>query len=181
MTSPAPLSIAVLGIGRMGLPMARRLCQAGHEVHVWNRTRAKADVLVADGATVYDSAVEAARQADITLSLLENGPAVAQVLFDLGVAEALRAGSLFIDMASIQPAEARHHAEQLGERGVAVLDAPVSGGTVGAESGTLAETLIEIEQDVQSSISYSGGKKLMDIRKVNYVILGGENASEHLM
>ena len=133
-----PLSIAVLGIGRMGLPMARRLCQAGHTVHAWNRTPAKAEVLAADGATVHASAADAARQADITLSLLENGPAVAQVLFDAGVAEALRAGSLFIDMASIQPAEARDHARRLGERSVAVLDAPVSGGTVGAEAGTLA-------------------------------------------
>ena len=133
-----PLSIAVLGIGRMGLPMARRLCQAGHTVHAWNRTRAKAEVLAADGATVHGSAADAARQADITISLLENGQAVAQVLFDAGVAEALRAGSLFIDMASIQPAEARDHARRLGERSVAVLDAPVSGGTVGAEAGTLA-------------------------------------------
>ena len=134
----APLSIAVLGIGRMGLPVARRLCQAGHMVHVWNRTRAKAEVLAADGATVHGNAADAARQTDITISLLENGPAVSQVLFDAGVADALRAGSLFIDMASIQPAEARDHAEQLGARGVAVLDAPVSGGTVGAEAGTLA-------------------------------------------
>ena len=138
MTSPAPLSVAVLGIGRMGLPMARRLCQAGYTVHVWNRTRAKAEVLAEDGATVHEQAADAARHADITISLLENGPAVAQVLFDAGVADALRAGSLFIDMASIQPAEARDHARRLGERGVAVLDAPVSGGTVGAEAGSLA-------------------------------------------
>ena len=75
-----PLSIAVLGIGRMGLPMARRLCQAGHTVHVWNRTRAKAEALATDGATVHDNAADAAGQADTTLSLLENGPAVAQVL-----------------------------------------------------------------------------------------------------
>ena len=133
-----PLSICVLGTGRMGLPMARRLCQAGHTVHVWNRTRAKAEVLTADGATVHGSAADAARQADVLLSLLENGPAVAQVLFGAGVAGALRPGSLFIDMASIQPAEAREHAQRLGVRGVAVLDAPVSGGTVGAEAGTLA-------------------------------------------
>ena len=133
-----PLSIAVLGIGRMGLPMARRLCKAGHTVHVWNRTRAKAKALAAEGATVHDQAAAAAGKADITLSLLENGPAVAQVLFEAGVADALCAGSLFIDMASIQPAEAREHARRLGERGVAVLDAPVSGGTVGAEAGTLA-------------------------------------------
>ena len=148
-----PLSIAVLGIGRMGLPMARRLCQAGHTVHVWNRTRAKAEALAADGAVVHGNAADAAHQADITLSLLENGPAVAQVLFGAGVAEALRPGSLFIDMASIQPAEAREHAKRLDERGVAVLDAPVSGGTVGAEAGTLAIMVGGVASDFERAQS----------------------------
>lgn len=81
---------------------------------------------------------EAVQGADIVISLLENGPVVGQVLFDLGAARAMRKGSLFIDMASIQPSEARDHAARLGELGVAHLDAPVSGGTVGAEAGTLA-------------------------------------------
>lgn len=138
MTAPSPLPIAVLGIGMMGLPMARRLCEAGHQVHVWNRTRAKAEALAAAGATVHGQAADAVRQADVTISLLENGPVVADVLFAQGAARALRKGSLFIDMASIQPREARDHAARLGELGVAHLDAPVSGGTVGAEAGTLA-------------------------------------------
>lgn len=133
-----PLKIAVLGIGMMGLPMARRLCQAGHEVHAWNRTHARAQPLAADGARLHDSATAAVATADITLSLLENGPAVEDVLFAQGVAAAMLPGSLFIDMASIQPSEARDHAARLGERGVAHVDAPVSGGTVGAEAGTLA-------------------------------------------
>jgi len=133
-----PLRIAMLGTGMMGLPMARRLCRAGHQVHAWNRTRAKAEPLAADGARVHGHAADAVREADIAISLLENGGAVGQVLFELGVAEALAPGALFIDMASIQPAEARAHAARLGERGVAHLDAPVSGGTVGAEAGTLA-------------------------------------------
>ena len=137
--TPAPaLHIAVLGTGMMGLPIARRLCQAGHQVHVWNRTRAKAEPLASAGATVHDHPSEAVRQADITLSLLESGPVVAQVLFDLGTAQALRPGSLYVEMASIQPSEARDHAARLSEMGVAHLDAPVSGGTVGAEAGTLA-------------------------------------------
>lgn len=134
----SPLHIAVLGTGMMGLPMARRLCVAGHQVHVWNRTRAKAEPLAAHGAAVHDQPADAVRHADIVLSLLENGPVVAQVLFDLGTAQALRSGSLFIDMASIQPREARAHATRLGTLGVACLDAPVSGGTVGAQAGTLA-------------------------------------------
>ncbi|QNP61045.1 NAD(P)-dependent oxidoreductase [Paenacidovorax monticola] len=133
-----PLRIAVLGTGMMGLPMARRLCQAGHQVHAWNRTPAKAEPLAADGARVHAQAADAARQADIVISLLENGGVVAQVLFEQGVAQAMAPGALFIDMASIQPSEARDHAARLGERGIAHLDAPVSGGTVGAEAGTLA-------------------------------------------
>jgi 2-hydroxy-3-oxopropionate reductase len=135
---PTPLKIAVLGIGMMGLPIARRLCLAGHEVHVWNRTRARAQALAADGAQVHASAAQAVAGADIAISLLENGSAVEDVLFAQGVAAAMRDASLFIDMASIQPSEARDHAARLGERGIAHLDAPVSGGTVGAQGGTLA-------------------------------------------
>ena len=138
-TLSKPLCIAVLGTGMMGLPMARRLCAAGHQLHVWNRTRAKAEPLAAAGAVLHTQAADAVAHADITLSLLENGPVVAQVLFAQGgAAQAMRAGSLFIDMASIQPREAREHADQLQALGVACLDAPVSGGTVGAEAGSLA-------------------------------------------
>lgn len=132
------MKLAVLGTGAMGLPMARRLCEAGHEVHVWNRTRARAEALVAAGASVHDTPVGAAGAADIVISLLENGPVVASVLFEQGAAGAMRPGSLFIDMASIKPAEACAHAARLAEVGVQALDAPVSGGTVGAETGTLA-------------------------------------------
>lgn len=132
------LKIAVLGTGMMGLPMARRLARAGHEIHAWNRTRAKAEPLAADGATVHDSAADAVRGVDFAVSLLENGAIVGDVLFNLGVAEAMPRGSLFIDMASIQPREAREHAARLQALGVQHLDAPVSGGTLGAEAGTLA-------------------------------------------
>ena len=138
MTTTSPLRIAVLGIGLMGLPMARRLCEAGHQVHVWNRTRAKAEPLASAGAQVHDDAADAVRHADFVVSLLENGPVVHRVLFELGAAQAMRKGALFIDMASIQPREARDHAARLDEMGLAHLDAPVSGGTVGAEQGTLA-------------------------------------------
>lgn len=138
MSRTSPLHIAVLGTGMMGLPMARRLCEAGHKVHAWNRTSAKAAPLAAVGATVHAHAADAVRNADFTLSLLESGPVVAQVLFAPGMAEAWRKGSMVIDMASIQPSEARDHAARLLDLDVAHLDAPVSGGTVGAEAGTLA-------------------------------------------
>ena len=133
-----PLRIAVLGIGMMGLPMARRLSEAGHKVHAWNRTGAKAEPLARYGVTLNASPADAVRDADVVLSLLENGPVVGHVLFDLDTAKTMRKDALFIDMASIQPSEARDHAARLGELGVSHLDAPVSGGTVGAEAGSLA-------------------------------------------
>lgn len=132
------MKLSILGTGHMGLPMARRLLDAGHELHAWNRTRSKAEPLAAHGATVHASAGEAAAAGDIVISMLENGPIVASVLFEQGAAAAMRPGTLFVDMASIKPAEARAHAERLASRNVSHLDAPVSGGTVGAEAGTLA-------------------------------------------
>ena len=132
------LKIAVLGIGRMGAPMAQRLCAAGFAVQVWNRSPDKAQALTAHGATAHAQVQDAVREADLVISLLESGPIVAHVLFELGAAAAMQPGSLMIDMASIKPAEARDHAARLIALGVAHLDAPVSGGTVAAEAGTLA-------------------------------------------
>jgi 3-hydroxyisobutyrate dehydrogenase-like beta-hydroxyacid dehydrogenase len=129
--------IAFLGIGSMGHPMARRLCEAGHHPQVWNRTPAKADALAELGATAHRSASAAVLGADIVISMLENGSVVEDVLFGQGVASAMKPGALFIDMASIKPREARDHAARLGALGIAHLDAPVSGGTGGADEGTL--------------------------------------------
>jgi 3-hydroxyisobutyrate dehydrogenase-like beta-hydroxyacid dehydrogenase len=137
-TSPSALTIAVLGIGMMGFPMARRLCEAGHRVCAWNRSRAKAERLQPFGATVCDSPAQAVAQADAVICLLEDGASVESVLFDQGAAEGLRPGTLVIDMSSIQPRQARDHAARLAALGVHHLDAPVSGGTVGAETGSLA-------------------------------------------
>ena len=136
-SAPHP-TVAVLGIGRMGLPMATRLCQAGLNVHVWNRNTAKAEPLAALGATVHVQAADAARAADIVISMLENGAVVQEVLFGLGTAQAMKPGALVVDMASIKPAEARDHSARLQALGLRHVDAPVSGGTVAAEAGTLA-------------------------------------------
>jgi 3-hydroxyisobutyrate dehydrogenase-like beta-hydroxyacid dehydrogenase len=129
--------ITVLGIGAMGFPMARRLCEAGHVVHVWNRSRDKAERLAALGGIIHDNPASATSVADVVVSMLETGPVVEDVLFNQGAAKAMARGTLFIDMASIQPREARDHAARLGDFGVSHLDAPVSGGTGGAEAGTL--------------------------------------------
>lgn len=133
-----PAQVAVLGIGMMGFPMARRLCEAGCAVSVWNRSRTKAERLLPFGARVADTPAQAVAQADIVITLLENGGVVEDVLFAQGAAQALRPGTLVVDMSSIQPRQAREHAARLLAQGVHHLDAPVSGGTVGAEQGTLA-------------------------------------------
>ena len=129
--------IAFLGTGSMGLPMARRLCEAGHALQVWNRTPAKADSLVALGAVLHPQAATAVKDADIVVGMLENGAVVEDVLFAQDAAAAMKPGALFIDMASIKPREARDHAARLGAMGVGHIDAPVSGGTGGADQGTL--------------------------------------------
>ena len=136
--------IALLGCGLMGQPMARRLLQAGHTLTVWNRTRSKAEALAHDGAQVADTPAMAVAQADIVVTMLDNGEVVREVVFApsgpgaLSAADAMRPGCLFIDMGSILPAQAQAHARDLAPRGLRVLDAPVSGGTLGAQAGTLA-------------------------------------------
>jgi 2-hydroxy-3-oxopropionate reductase len=131
-------AVAFLGIGLMGSRQAKRLLDAGIPLVVWNRSREKSDALAPFGARVVDTAAEAVREADVVILMLENGRIVTDVLFSQGVADSLRPGGILVDMSSIKPAEAQDHARRLAERGVQHIDAPVSGGTVGAEQGTLA-------------------------------------------
>lgn len=130
--------IAFLGTGLMGSPMARNLLAKGFPITAWNRTREKAEALVPLGATVAASASDAVAGADVVITMLENGPICEAVIFGSGAAEAMRPGAILVDMSSIKPAEAQDHALRLARRGVKHLDAPVSGGTVGAEAATLA-------------------------------------------
>ena len=130
--------IAFLGIGLMGAPMASNLLKAGFPVTVWNRTPGKAETLRAAGADVSSSAADAVRDADIVITMLTNGPAVEEVLFGAPkVIAAIRKGALVLDMSSIPPATARDHARRLAALGIPHLDAPVSGGTGGAQNGKL--------------------------------------------
>lgn len=125
----------------MGAPMARRLMAAGFSVTIWNRSRTKAEALQSAGAVVADTPAQAVMSAAIVITMLEDGKVVEEVLFGQGTlsaAEGLKPGSLVIDMSSILPEQARNHARRLAALGVASLDAPVSGGTLGAEAGTLA-------------------------------------------
>ena len=127
-------SIAFLGIGLMGKPMADRLVAAGHALTVWNRTREKAAAV--SGAQVCDTPAAAVAQADIVITMLEAGPIVAQVIAQCS--GAMRPGTLVIDMSSTKQSEAQAMQLQLAGHGLRFLDAPVSGGVVGAQAGTLA-------------------------------------------
>ena len=132
------VKIVFLGTGLMGAPMVRRLLGAGFPVTVWNRASEKAQALAADGAVVATDPVQAVIGADVVFTMLSDGHAVANVLFEQGVAGALASGAVVIDASSIAPAMARDHAARLAELGIAHVDSPVSGGVVGAQAGTLA-------------------------------------------
>jgi len=132
------ITVAVLGTGLMGAPMARNILKAGFPTTVWNRSRAKAEALEADGAQVADTAAAAVVGADFVITMLSDGPAVADLLFTQGVAAAMKPGAAVIDMSSIKPAEASDHAAKLAAMGLGHIDAPVSGGTRGAAGATLA-------------------------------------------
>ena len=128
--------VTLLGTGLMGLPMARNLAAAGVPMTVWNRTAAKAAPLEAQGARVAHTLADAVGGADIVISMLSDGPTVLAVIDD--VAAVLGDGALWIDMSSTKPEEARAQAAALAKVGVSHLDAPVSGGTKGAEAASLA-------------------------------------------
>lgn len=130
-------NIAFLGTGLMGAPMARCLLKADHQVAVWNRSAAKARALESDGAVVFASAAEAVANADFVITMLSDGAAVTEVLFGGGT-NAMKPGATVIDMSSVAPSTARDHCKRLDRLGFAHLDAPVSGGTAGAERGDLA-------------------------------------------
>jgi 3-hydroxyisobutyrate dehydrogenase len=129
------MQIAWIGTGIMGAPMARRLLRAGHRVTVFNRTRARAQALTADGATLADDPAGAVRGAEVVFTMVPDTPDVEQVMDR--IAPALEAGRIVIDMSTVAPAGVRRIAERLDERKVAFLDAPVSGGEPGAIEGTL--------------------------------------------
>jgi len=123
----------------MGKPMARNLLRAGYPVTVHNRSRPPVDELVAEGAADGGSPRGVAEQSEVVITMLPDTPDVEQVTFGpQGLVEGLRPGSVLVDMSTISPVATRAIAARLRERGVEMLDAPVSGGQRGAEEGTLS-------------------------------------------
>ena len=134
---PSP-RIAFLGTGLMGAPMCQNLLSADLPLTEWNRSQAKTEPLAKRGAEIADSPQSAVADADVVITMLSDGTAVADIMFNQGVAEAIRESATRIDMSSIGADEAIEHAKRHVKRGVRYLDAPVSGGTKGAAAGELA-------------------------------------------
>lgn len=133
------MKIGFIGLGTMGAPMAQRLLQAGHELVVHNRTREREEALASAGARRAATPREAARDAELVITMVSDTPDVqAVVLGEDGAAEGMASGSVLVDMSTIRPATTRLIAAALAEHGVAMLDAPVSGGSEGAAQGTLS-------------------------------------------
>jgi len=130
--------IGFIGIGIMGKPMAGHIMKAGYPLTVYTRSRSKAEELVANGAVWASSPLEVAKNSDIIITMVSDTPDVEQVLFgENGLDGGLSAGKIIIDMSTISPAGTRDFAKRLAEKGVSLLDAPVSGGEVGAINAKL--------------------------------------------
>jgi 2-hydroxy-3-oxopropionate reductase len=132
------LKVGYIGLGLMGKSIARNILKAGFPVVVHNRSRSAVDELVAEGATAANSAAEVAGQVDVVFTNLPDSPDVEKVVLGSGgILETAQAGLVFVDNSTIKPATARMLAAKLAEKGVFALDAPVSGGDIGAKNGTL--------------------------------------------
>jgi 2-hydroxy-3-oxopropionate reductase len=136
---PEKLTIGYIGLGLMGKPMARNILKAGYPLVVHNRSRSAVKELVEEGAREAFSPAEVASQVDVVFTNLPDSPDVELVaLGEKGIIEGAHQGLIFVDNSTIKPATARKVALALAEKGVQSLDAPVSGGDIGAQKGTLA-------------------------------------------
>jgi 2-hydroxy-3-oxopropionate reductase len=133
------MKIGFIGLGLMGRPMALNLLKGGHAVTVWARRAESMAPLVQAGATGAASPADLAKQAEVVISMVADAPDVAEVMLgEKGVAKGASPGLVAVDMSTIAPASAREIGEKLAAAGVDFLDAPVSGGEVGAIAGTLS-------------------------------------------
>ena len=183
------MRIGFVGLGTMGAPMARRLLAAGYELTVHNRTRSREEPLAAAGARRAASPKAAAEGADVVFTMVSDTPDVqAVVLGEQGVALGMRKGSVLVDMSTISPATTRRIATAALEHGVDMLDAPVSGGSEGAEKGTLSimvggeaaalAKVLPVLQHLGSTITHVGSSGAGQVAKaVNQTIIAGTYAA----
>ena len=179
--------IAWIGLGTMGAPMAQRLVDAGYEVTVHNRTREREESV--KGAKRADSPQEAARGCEVVFTMVSDTPdAEAVISGENGAIYGMEAGAVLIDMSTISPSVTQTLAAQLADKGVEMLDAPVSGGSEGAKNGTLAvmvggksvvlERVREPLSHLAKTVTYvgtSGSGQL--VKAINQVVIAGTYAA----
>ncbi len=176
--------VGFIGLGLMGKPMAKNLLAAGYPLVVWNRTKSKMKELMSLGATTADSPKEVAEKSDVIIIMVGDSPDVEEVILGpLGVIEGAKPNLVLVDMSSISPIVTRHIAEVLAKKDVKMLDAPVSGGDIGAKQATLSimvggpkkvyEECLPIFETLGKQITYMGGSGSGQATKLcNQIICG---------
>lgn len=183
------MKIGFIGMGTMGAPMATRLVNAGYDVTVHNRTRAREEPVAEAGASRAATPRDAANGADVVITIVSDTPDVREVVLgEQGAIHGMSKGSVLVDMSTISPLATRDIAGALAEKGVDMLDAPVSGGSEGAQQGTLS-IMVGGEADVLArvkpilahlgkTITLVGGVSSGQITKaINQVIIAGTYAA----
>ena len=174
MATPNETTIAFVGTGVMGLSMAGHLMDAGYKLIVFNRTAARAQPLVERGARWADSAGAAASQADIVISMVGYPADVEEIyLSHEGIIESAREGAVLVDMTTSSPALAERIAKTAAERNIATLDAPVSGGDVGAKNATLT-IMVGGEAGAFATV-----EPVLGVMGGNIVLQGGPGSGQH--
>jgi 3-hydroxyisobutyrate dehydrogenase len=176
--------IGFIGLGLMGSGMSMNLVKAGFPVTVWNRTASKMEALLEAGAEGAGSPKEVAENSDIIVSIVTDSQDVEEVILGPeGAIHGARSGAVVIDMSTISPSVTRLIAEELGEKGVRMLDGPVSGGAIGARDGTLSimvggenETFQEclpIFEAMGKTVTHVGGNGMgQTVKLVNQILVG---------
>ncbi|WP_423601255.1 2-hydroxy-3-oxopropionate reductase [Roseateles sp. MS654] len=166
------IKIGFIGLGIMGAPMAARLAQGGHALFVHTRSQVR-DEVTAAGATVCASATEVAQRAEVIFTMVPDTPDVERVLFgEGGIAAGLTAGKTVVDMSSISPMATKDFARRIEALGCEWLDAPVSGGEVGAKAGTLSIMVGGKEA------TFARIKPLFELMGKNITLVGGAGAGQ---
>ena len=183
------MNIGFIGMGTMGAPMAGRLIEAGHDLTIHNRTRAREEALAERGAARASSPKEAAAGADLVITMVSDTPDVeAVILGPDGAIHGMKEGAVFVDMSTISPTATREIARALEAKGVDMLDAPVSGGSEGASNGTLSimvggkagvlESLRPVLGVLGNTITHVGPIGSGQVTKaINQVIIAGTYAA----
>ncbi len=183
-------TLGYIGLGTMGGAMAGHLLAAGFPLIVWNRTPSKADTLLADGAIWAENPADLASQCDVVFVNVSDTPDVMEVLFgEMGVGEGIRPGTILVDNSTISPVASREIYTKLASLGVKSLDAPVSGGDIGARNATLtimvggdADALEEVQPYLEvlgTKITHVGGPGAGQIAKAaNQIMVAAQMVAE---